>query len=126
VTVAPLAVAQKPATSELCAIQFERDPRRPARVDNEAKACLDGIALNLQRASDARIALVGNASSKEKKGSKLAAQRAANTKAYLVTEKGIDAGRVAVYTGSQDAKTVTTIMIPAGATMDATGDVPVN
>ena len=110
-----------PMTSALCSINFERDTRRPARVDNEAKACLDDIALNLQRTSDAKLAVVGNAASTEKKGSELAAERAVNTKDYLVTEKGIDASRISVYTGSQDGKTVATTLIPNGATLDSTG-----
>jgi hypothetical protein len=123
---APVA-APAPVTSNLCSINFDRDARRPARVDNEAKACLDDISLNLQRSSDAKLAVVGNADAKEKapkKGRKtvdLAAARAVNTKAYLVTEKGIDASRVTVYSGSTDGKSVTTTLIPAGATLDSTG-----
>ena len=54
-------------------------------------------------------------------GNKLAAERAVNTKDYLVKEKGIDASRVATYTGTQDGKTVTMTLIPAGATLDSTG-----
>ena len=110
-----------PSTSNLCSINFDRDKRRPTRVDNEAKACLDDISLNLQRSSDAKLAVVGNAASGERMGNKLAAERAVNTKDYLVKEKGIDASRVAVYTGTQDGKTVTTTLIPAGATLDSTG-----
>jgi hypothetical protein len=119
------AVAPKPVTSDLCTIQFGRDPQRPSRVDNEAKACLDEIALNLQRSTDATIAIVGNAAAGERGGKKLATQRAVNTKAYLVSEKGIDASRIAVYSGSQDGKTAFTALVPAGATFDATGDTPV-
>jgi hypothetical protein len=122
VTVAALPVAAKPMTSELCALHFERDARRPARVDNEGKACLDQVALNLQQNADAKIALVGNAASSEKRGKKLATERAVNTRVYLVKEKGIDTSRVAVYTGSQDGKIVSTTLIPAGATFDSTGD----
>jgi outer membrane protein OmpA-like peptidoglycan-associated protein len=91
-------------------------------VDNEAKACLDGVALTLQRDSGATLVLVGNAASGEKRGQKLAAERAANTKAYLVGEKGIDSSRITVYTGSQDGKIVTTTLVPTEATFDATGD----
>jgi outer membrane protein OmpA-like peptidoglycan-associated protein len=99
---------------------------RPSRVDNEAKACLDEIALNLQRNSDAKLAISGNAATGEKNSKKLATARAVNTKAYLVNEKGIDASRIAVYTGSQDGKTVSTTLIPAGATLDSTGNTPVD
>ena len=90
-------------------------------MDNEAKACLDDIALNMQRSSDAKLAVVGNAASTEKAGSKAAASRAVNAKDYLVTEKGIDASRISVYTGSQDGQTVSSTLIPTGATLDQTG-----
>jgi opacity protein-like surface antigen len=115
-----------PAVSEMCSISFERDARRPTRVDNEGKACLDQVALNLQSNSDEKLALVGNAASSEKGGNKLATQRAVNTKAYLVGEKGIDPTRITVYTGSQDGKVVSTTIIPTGATFDTTGDTPVD
>jgi len=99
VTVAAPVIAAKPMTSALCSIQFDRDVRRPARVDNEAKACLDEIALNLERSSDAKVALVGHAAGGEKGAGKLASERAVNTKAYLepvinfarVVERGLPA-----------------------------------
>jgi outer membrane protein OmpA-like peptidoglycan-associated protein len=127
-TVTVVAPTPPPAvtTTSLCSINFERDKRRPARVDNEAKACLDDIALNMQRSSDAKLAIAGNASSGEKTGSKLAAARAVNTKAYLVSEKGVDASRISVYTGSQDGKTVSSTLIPTGANFDSTGLTPVD
>jgi outer membrane protein OmpA-like peptidoglycan-associated protein len=115
-----------PTTSALCSINFDRDKKRPARVDNEAKACLDDIALNLQRTSDAKLAVVGDKDSAEKNGDQLAAQRAVNAKAYLVTEKGVDAGRISVYTGSDNGKTVTTTLIPSGATLSTSGLTPVD
>jgi hypothetical protein len=117
--------APMPMVSELCPVSFARDARRPARVDNEGKACLDQVAVNLQSNSDSKLALIGNAAGDEKRGSKLAAERAVNTKAYLVGEKGIDSSRITVYTGPQDGKVVTTTLIPAGARFDATGDTPV-
>jgi outer membrane protein OmpA-like peptidoglycan-associated protein len=126
VMVAAPVSAPLPKTSDLCSINFGRDVKRSARVDNEAKACLDEIALSLNNSSDAKIAVVGNASSEEKDRKKLAAERAVNTKAYLVSEKGIDPSRIQVYTGSQDGKTVSTTLIPAGATLDKAGNTPVN
>ena len=55
-----------------------------------------------------------------------AAQRAVNTKDYLVTEKGIDASRVSVATGTTDGQTVEDYLVPAGATFttDVTGTTP--
>jgi hypothetical protein len=123
-----------PTTSALCSVNFERDTKRPGRVDNEAKACLDDVALSLQRSSDAKLAVVGNSNTKEKdllkkknaKAVDLAALRAVNTKDYLVTEKGIDPSRVQVYIGQTDGQTVTTTLVPAGATMDTSGLVVVD
>jgi len=137
VTVVAPEVAPPPApkTSSLCSITFDRDKARPTRVDNEAKACLDDVALSLQRSTDARLALAGNATAKEraaeakhhgKHAVDAAALRAVNAKDYLVTEKGIDASRISVFTGTEDATTTTTTLIPAGATLDTTGITPVN
>jgi hypothetical protein len=123
VTVA-VPVPAKPMVSEMCSISFARDARRPTRVDNEGKACLDEIALNLQSNSDEKLALVGNAAGNETGGNKLATARAVNTRAYLVGEKGIDSSRIAVYTGAQDGKFVSATIIPTGAAFDTTGDTP--
>ena len=111
-----------PKTQTLCSITFGRDKKRPARVDNEAKACLDDVALNLQRQADASAVVVGEADPSEKMASKLAAERAVNTKDYLVKEKGIDASRITAHTGTQGSKEVENYLVPAGASFDA--DIP--
>ena len=120
-----------PKTQTLCAIQFDKDKRRPARVDNEAKACLDDVALNAQQKADASVVVVGNSApvpaprskhSRAPTAADLAAQRAVNTKAYLVTEKGIDASRIQVRTGTNGQNEVEDYLVPAGATFD--NDVP--
>ena len=120
-----------PEVSSLCSITFDKDKKRPARVDNEAKACLDDIAVTLQSKSDASLAIVGSATSDEKMPPKhmkkgamapdFAAQRAVNTKDYLVTEKGIDASRITVYTGSGTDKKVEDYLVPSGATFSVSG-----
>jgi hypothetical protein len=125
-----------PAVSTLCPISFSKDKGRPTRVNNEAKACLDEIALDLQKQSDAKAVVVGESNAKEKakvaKEEKLAkhnkhlkvedpaAQRAVNTKDYLVKEKGIDASRVSVTTGTIDDQSVEDYLVPAGATFAVT------
>jgi len=127
-----------PHTQTLCSISFATDKQRPERVDNEAKACLDEIALTLQRQSDAKVVLMGNSDDKEKakvakdqkaalknkhiKVSDPAAERAVNAKEYLVTEKGIDASRVGVVTGKGDGRTVEDYLVPSGASF--VSDVP--
>ncbi len=124
-----------PKTSTLCSINFERDAKRPARVDNEAKACLDDVALNAQRSADAKVVVVGESTAAEQEGpakgrhhhrmatpANLAAQRAVNTKDYMVKEKGLDATRIEVRTGTQGNKEVENYLVPAGAVFES--DVP--
>jgi hypothetical protein len=124
----PPPAAALPMTSSLCTTSFERDKARPVRVDNEAKACLDDVTMSLQQNPNAKLALVGTEDAKEARRSKgrVAAQRAADTKDYLVTDKGIDASRVMLYTGTADSQTVTTTLVPLGATLDTTGLTPVD
>src|ERR1035437_1966384 len=128
----------QPHTQALCPITFEKDKKRPTRVDNEAKACLDEVALDLQKQSDAKAVIVGESNSKEKtlpkhhrKNAKLqdfAGERAVNTKQYLVTEKGIDASRITVATGTADDQKVEDYLVPAGATFssDVSGTTPLD
>ena len=56
----------QPHAQALCSISFETDKQRPTRVDNEAKACLDDVALDLQKQSDAKAVVVGESNAKEK------------------------------------------------------------
>jgi hypothetical protein len=107
-----------PQVKQLCSINFEHDTRRPVRVDNDAKGCLDDVALNLQQQADATAVLVGEAASDEKDASSRAAQRSVNAKDYLVKEKGIDASRISVRTGTQGNKEVENYLVPAGANFD--------
>ncbi len=111
-------VPPAPKSEKLCSIAFGRDTKRPARVDNEAKACLDDVTLNAQRSADSKLVVVGESAPGAKNADKLAAQRAVNTKAYLVTEKGIDASRISVRTGPAGTDQVETYSVPAGANFD--------
>jgi hypothetical protein len=127
-----------PTTSNLCTISFDRDKRRPTRVDNEGKACLDDLALALQRSTDATLDLIGNETAEEMNpphhgkrkapaaSEKDAAERAVNTKDYLVKEKGIDPSRIKVFTGTAGDKTVTTTLVPAGADTSSITATPVD
>jgi len=141
--VAPPPPPPPPHTSTLCSINFATDKKRPTRVDNEAKACLDEVALDLQRQADAKAVIVGESNAKENdvtakqqkyaakhkkaKVTLYAAQRAVNAKDYLVTEKGIDASRVSVATGTTDGQSAENYLVPAGATFasDVQGTTPV-
>jgi len=145
VTITAPYVPPAPHTQALCSISFDKDKKRPTRVVNEAKACLDQVALSLQQQSDSKAVVVGESDAKEKaktakeeaiakkhKHAKPviddASQRAVNTKEYLVTEKGIDASRISVATGTTDGQTVEDYLVPAGATFsgDVSGTTPVD
>ncbi len=106
-------VSAAPQPSNLCAISFERDRKRPVRVDNEAKACLDDIALQLQRESTGKLVIVGNYGNGETP--KMAAVRAMNERRYLTEEKGVDAARIEPRVGSASGRTATNTFVPAGA-----------
>jgi hypothetical protein len=100
-------------TQSLCSLSFMRDERRPVRVDNEAKGCLDDVALTLNQQSDARLIIVGNSDPREKP--EAAAERTLNARQYLTEEKGIDPSRIELRIGQPSGRTVTNMLIPAGA-----------
>ena len=144
VTVLAPYVPPPPHTQALASISFAGDAKRPERVDNEAKAVLDEIALDLQKQPEAKLVVVGQANAKEQaktakqqkfalkhkhaKVEDAAAQRAVDVKDYLVTEKGIDASRISVATGTTDDQKVDNYLVPAGANFaaDVTGTTPVD
>jgi hypothetical protein len=139
---APVVVV--PKTQALCTMNFATDTKRPMRVDNEAKACLDQVALDLKQQADAKAVIVGEADAAENakmakeqayaakhkhaKVDMYAAQRAVDAKDYLVTEQGIDGSRISVATGTTDGQTVENYLVPAGATFstDVSGTTPVD
>ena len=126
VTITAPYVKPIPHASALCSISFDKDTKRPTRVDNEAKACLDQVAVDLQNQADAKAVVVGESTAAEKTPKKgkhakqvdFAGDRAVNTKEYLVTDKGIDASRIIVKTGTTDGKTVEDYLVPSGATFE--------
>ncbi len=136
VTITAPYVPPPPKTQTLCSITFDKDKALPTRVDNEAKACLDQVALDLQNQTNATAVVVGESTAKEKTPPKgrhpktvdVAGERAVNTKDYLVKEKGIDASRITVAEGTSDAKSVENYLVPAGATFasDVPGTTPVD
>lgn len=119
---APPVVA--PQTRDLCAVSFERDHKRPERVDNEAKGCLDTIALDMQREPTSHLVVVGNYAGNEKPV--VAARRTMNVRQYLVNEKGIDPSRIDIRTGTNSGRTVSNTFVPDGATFVDTGTTPVD
>ncbi len=108
-------------SNQLCTLSFVRDTRRPNRVDNEAKGCLDDVALTLNRDPNAKLVLVGSHGERERADD--AAERVLNAADYLVKEKGIDRGRLDLRTTNTAGQQVTTTLVPAGASFgDGAGE----
>jgi hypothetical protein len=112
ITAPPAPVAPQPRN--LCSISFERDRKRPVRVDNEAKGCLDEVALTLNRDTTSKLIIVGKHSADETPDA--AAQRDLNVEQYLTQEKGIDPSRIEMRTGGELNRSLDNILVPAGAT----------
>jgi len=145
VTITAPYVAPVLHTQTLCSITFDKKNQPPARVDNEAKACLDSVysAFKAESHTPATVVVVGESTAAEKdklakeqaaamkhkhlKVEDLAAQRAVNTKAYLVS-LGLDAASISVATGTTDGQTVEDYLVPSGVTFtsDVQGTTPVD
>jgi hypothetical protein len=120
----PTPVAPAPAARKLCSISFERDRKRPVRVDNEAKACLDDIALQLTREPSATLVIVGKHDAGEMPDA--AAERTLNVKQYMTAEKRIDPTRIQVRTGENTGRALDNVLVPQGATWDPVGTTSFN
>lgn len=139
---APLAsqVRHKPVpptgVEEICSIAFDKDPLRPARVENSALPGLKEAAKRLSASPGSKLVLVGvkdpakdheaaeNGSDREEEDATgfdvrledLSAYRAMNTKWYLVHYLNADATRILPTTDeSYVAQTVTFYLVPASA-----------
>jgi hypothetical protein len=94
---------------------FEKDPKRPWRVDNDCKDVLDKVALQLQGASGGKLAIVGYSDAHETSKT-LAAQRSENAKYYLVTDGSnkVDGSRVQARQGGARSRSVHFYFVPDG------------
>ena len=76
---------------------FEKNPKKPWRVDNDCKDTLDKLSLRLQQMPDGKLNIVGYTGEQESVSEQsLAAQRAVNVKYYLTTDgpTKIDGSRI--------------------------------
>jgi hypothetical protein len=125
-----------PEIEKFCTIHFDRDTRRPARLEDSALSCLDEAAKRLKDRSDLKLVLVGVADlvkdyaadkngkmreTEDKTGydvrlEDLAAYRALNTKWYLTRWYGIDPARILPTTDeSLQGQDVTFYLVPGAA-----------
>jgi len=130
-------VALLPAGVEkLCAIQFDQDQKRPARVEDSALPCLELAMKRMTADATVRLVLVGvkdptkdheaseNGEMRETEDTTgydirledLAAYRSLNTKGYLVRWFRIDPARILPTTDeSRFGRTVTFYLVPGDA-----------
>jgi hypothetical protein len=116
-----------PQAAKMSQCDFANETK-PWRVDNMCKAMLDDVALRLLQDPDAHLVIVGNASPSEKRPY-LAAERAVDCKFYLThgeAPQRIEAGRIEVRTGSSATRTAEFWVVPAGATLELGGTIPVD
>ena len=77
-----------------------KDARRHTRVDNQCKASLDGLALQLEHDSSSKLLIVGYADTAEAaRGKNVESIRAANARDYLTKGEGkqqIDPSRIEI------------------------------
>lgn len=119
----------------ICAIQFDKDTRRPARVEDSALPCLRLAVKTLKEHPDRKLVLVGvkdpakdheaaeNGRMREEEDATgldvrledLSAYRAVNTKWYLTRFYGIDPGRILPTTDETIFKQEVTFYLVPGA-----------
>ena len=96
---------------------FEKNPKKPWRVDNDCKDTLDKLALRLQQMPNGKLDVVGYTDEKEVvKEQTLGSQRSVNVKYYLTTDgpTKVDAGRVQPRTGGTKGKATHFYFVPEG------------
>jgi len=111
---------------QLCSVSFKRYPKQPTRVDNEAKACRDQVALSLKHSPGSHLLLVGAFSGSKDNTQALARLRTRNAKKYLTTDQGVDPNRVEMRVSSQGTeKSVAAYLIEEGDTDNAVDGAPI-
>jgi hypothetical protein len=96
---------------------FEKNPKKPWRVDNDCKDTLDKLSLRLQQMPNGKLNVVGYTDEKEVVHEQtLGSQRSVNVKYYLTTDgpNKVDAGRVQPRAGGTKGKATHFYFVPEG------------
>jgi PKD domain len=98
---------------------FEKDPKRPWRVDNDCKDTLDKLALRLQQTPNGKLKVVGYTDEKEVVSEQtIGAQRAVNVKFYMTQDElgpKADATRIEPRQGGTKGKATHFYFVPEGS-----------
>ena len=112
-----------PAVASCVSIQdwgectFEKNPKKPWRVDNDCKDTLDKLALRVQQMPNGKLDIVGYTDEQESiKVQTLGSQRSVNVKFYLTTDgpTKVDPSRVQPRTGGNKGKATHFYFVPEG------------
>jgi hypothetical protein len=96
---------------------FEKNPKKPWRVDNDCKDTLDKVSLRLQQMPNGKLDIVGYTDESESVDVQtLGSQRSVNVKYYLVTDgpNKADASRVTPRQGGTKGKASHFYFVPEG------------
>jgi hypothetical protein len=96
---------------------FEKNPKKPWRVDNDCKDTLDRLALRLQQMPNGKLDVVGYTDEKESVNEQqLGSQRSVNVKYYLTTDgpTKVDGSRVQPRAGGTKGKATHFYFVPEG------------
>ena len=97
---------------------FEKDPKRPWRVDNDCKDVLDKMALRLQQNANGKLQVVGFTDEKESVDVKdIGGQRSVNVKYYMVQDDlgpKADGSRIQPKQGGAKGKATHFYFVPEG------------
>ena len=96
---------------------FEKNPKKPWRVDNDCKDTLDRLALRLQQMPNGKLDVVGYTDEKESVNEQtLGGQRSVNVKYYLTTDgpTKVDGSRVQPRAGGTKGKATHFYFVPEG------------
>ncbi len=100
---------------------FEKNPKKPWRVDNDCKDVLDKVALRLQQMPNGKLDVLGYTDEKEVVTEKtLGAQRSVNVKYYLTTDgpTKIDPSRIQPRDGGTQGKATHFYFVPENLCTD--------
>jgi len=96
---------------------FEKNPKKPWRVDNDCKDVLDKLTLQMQNLGSGKLDIVGYTDEKESVNEQtLGSQRSVNVKYYLTTEAPtkLDPGTIQPRAGGQGTKSTHFYFVPVG------------
>ena len=96
---------------------FEKNPKKPWRVDNDCKDTLDKLSLRLQQMPNGKLDIVGYTDESESVDVQtLGSQRSVNVKYYLVTDgpNKADASRITPRQGGTKGKATHFYFVPEG------------